>query len=214
MANDLIVVCNGPTLADVPLEFLKSRPSFGANGVYLFEGFEPTVYFATDQAFILHRTEEICALATRVPSYIRRPWNDIIPGSKPFCKVRDNRWSFAPLDWCGSGGTVTFVMLQFACASDAKRVLLVGLDHDYFTTATRPEHFHEDYLKGIEHPFEQLSDEQKLEYWTKQQKVCESGYTAAVTAFKTLDKEIINLTPNSYCDVFARGNLEDYLEVE
>lgn len=210
MTDELLVVCNGPSLADVDLDFLKSRPSFGANGVYLLDGFTPAVYFATDQAFIINREKELCDLATRTASYVRRPWNDRIPGSKPFCRVTDHMWSYSPLHWVGSGGTVTFIMLQFALASDAQKILVVGLDHDYFAAATRPEHFHEEYLKGIEHPFDSLSKAKKLVYWKNQKKICDAGYEMANTIFANHDKEIINLTPSSQCDAFERGDIEDY----
>ena len=210
MENEVIVICNGPSLANVELDFLKSRPSFGANGVYMLNGFTPSIYFATDQAFITAREEEIRDIAARTPAYIRRPWNDVIKGSKPFCKVNDHVWSFAPLDWVGSGGTVTFVMLQFAFASNANKVLLVGLDHDYFATASRPEHFDKDYLKGIDHPFDRLTSKKKLDFWRKQKVICNAGYQQAQEVFEHNGKEIINLTPGTFCDVFEKGDIEDY----
>ncbi len=207
MGDELIIICNGPTLNDVDPSWLKSMPSFGANGIFMLEDFEPSVYFATDGSFITNKVSEISDLATRTPTYIRRPWNDMISGSKPFCKVIDHVWSYSPITWVGSGGTVAFVMLQWAFASDAKTVYIVGLDHDYFRTATAPEHFHKDYLKGLPHRFDRLDDEGILEYWSTQKTICDSGYKLANNIFKKGNKKIINLTPGSQCDIFEMGEL-------
>jgi len=210
MQSELIIVCNGPSLANVELDFLKSRPSFGANGVFLVDGFLPAVYFSIDQAFIMARQEEIRDLATRTAAYIRRPWSDQFPESRPLCLVRETFWSHAPLNWVGSGGSVLFTMLQFAAASDAKKVLLVGFDFDYFDKPIRPEHFHPDYLNDVPHPFDDINDERKLKYWEKTKALCDTAHEIARKSFDDLGKEIINLTPNSQCDAFVMGDIEDY----
>ena len=210
MTDELIVVCNGPSLADVDLSFLKSRPSFGANGIFYFDEFIPSVYFCFDQAFIIANQEPIRDMANRTAAYIRRPWNEGIPQSRPVCRVPETLWSHAPLEWTGSGGSITFTMLQFAGASDAKKVLLVGFDYDYFENPKTPDHFHSDYMKGVDHPFNKESDERKLRYWKRMKKLCDQGNAMAVENFKRLGKEIINLTPESQCDIFVKGDIEDY----
>ena len=39
-----IVIGNGISLKDVPLEFLKSHPSLGCNRIFMLEDFIPTYY--------------------------------------------------------------------------------------------------------------------------------------------------------------------------
>ncbi len=210
MADELIVVCNGPSLADVELSFLKSRPSFGANGIFYFDGFTPSVYFCYDQAFIVANQEPIREMARATATFIRRPWNEGIPGSKPICRVPETLWSHSPMEWTGSGGSVLFPMLQFAGASDAKKVLLVGLDYDYFDDPKTPDHFHPDYMKGVEHPFDNHPEETQLNYWKRMKTLCDQSNEMVVENFKRLKKEIINLTPNSQCDAFVKGDINDF----
>lgn len=43
-----LVIGNGGSLAEMPLEFLKRYPSIGSNHIFLLEGFTPTFYTAID----------------------------------------------------------------------------------------------------------------------------------------------------------------------
>ena len=47
-----LVIGNGPSLNDVPLEFLTRYKSFGTNRIYLLDGFTPTYYVAVDPVAI------------------------------------------------------------------------------------------------------------------------------------------------------------------
>ena len=47
-----LIIGNGPSLNDVPLEFLHKYPSFGTNRIYLKEGFTPTYYCSVNPLVI------------------------------------------------------------------------------------------------------------------------------------------------------------------
>jgi hypothetical protein len=80
-------------------------------------------------------------------------------------------------------GTTTYVELQIAAYMGFKTILLVGCDHFYDVEDPHGQHFYE------------------------QGKV---AYMVAKSEYERLEKEIINITPNSHLDVFETGNIEDW----
>jgi len=194
-----VIVCNGPSLAEVPLFWLESHVTFGANRVYLREDFQATFYTAIDTKLI--RTPELLEEVKEYGSkanmaFVNRAmdeqWPDnfiatncITPHDDDGNYVRE--FSPDPVKVVVEGGTVTYVNMQIAHWMGYRRLYLVGLDH----TSGEDLYFHPDYAE----PFEP-KDFTEGEY----QELTEFYYEKANEVFKG---EIFNLTPGSQLEVFT-----------
>ena len=200
------ILCNGPSLINVPLGWLESHVTFGANRVYLLPDFQPSYYTCIDM-LMLSDSE----MLVEVERY------GIMSSIAFVNRVADNRWpenfipltcmtpydddgnymdefSMEPLKVVVEGGTVTYVQMQLAYSMGYRRLYLVGLDH----TSDESAYFHPDYAE----PFDP-KDFTETEY----QQLTELYYRKANEIF---EGQIINLTPGSQLDVFE--NRSDSLQ--
>jgi len=104
------------------------------------------------------------------------------------------------------GNTVTFIHLQLAYFYGFERALLIGVDHYYgyegkpATQKTGKEnaHFTPDYY------------DDDVTYWRPDLAKTTHAYTLAKKAYKDVGREIINITPGTHLDVFAKGDWHDW----
>jgi hypothetical protein len=189
-----IAIANGPSLKDVPNEFLESYVTFGVNKIWLKE-FAPTYYVATDNIMGQYLNPFMLRLKCR--EYFLNPkirkhssvGNPILHVTKDEGVV----FSYDPLKWVSNGsGTVMFTVLHIAYLMGFSTVLMVGLDH------SGNEHFHPSYdLFGMAG---------KTYTWVP--KNVDRGYQVCLDAYEADGRRIINLTPDSKCDVFEKQDIE------
>ncbi len=192
--NTCIVVGNGPSLKDIPDEWLKDHYTFGSNRCYL--KFIPDVYACVNPLVVeqfKHEINEMDCLKyidsnsakhiiNSIPVIDRR--KPVFSGAKPFI---------------GAAYTVTSVLLQIAYWHGFRRVGLVGVDHRYSFTGKPNEqhlaeaidqnHFDPKYFSGVQWNNPDLERS-------------ELAYRLAKEAYQNAGGEIVNLTPNSDLDVF------------
>ena len=199
-----VIVCNGPSLADVPLYWLESHVTFGANRVYLREDFQSTFYTAID--VLMTSTPELRAEVIEYGSKSNMAFvNKEMGGEWPNNFIETNcitpydddgnyvrEFSLEPIKVVVEGGSVTYANIQFAHWLGYRRLYLVGLDH------TSGPHFHPEYSDPF--PEKSFSEEQY-------QEITEFYYEKANEVF---EGEIYNLTPGSQLDVFT--NRSDRLQ--
>lgn len=77
--NECIIVANGPSLDNVPIEFLNSRKSFGMNAIHLHKEFKPTYWCCCDDEtliraipFVIGWNKHLHILVAQ--SYMSRGW--------------------------------------------------------------------------------------------------------------------------------------------
>jgi hypothetical protein len=196
-----LVIGNGPSLRDVPVEFLCRYPTFGANRVYL--KFQPSYYVAINPLVVEQNKTDIRRLSC--PKFIRAGMG--IPSYALYSATKQP-FSFEPLSWVNEGWTVTYVSLQLAYYMGFTTVLLVGVDHRYqfdgkpnekrIMTGDDPNHFDPTYFKGQE--------------WNNPD-LAKSGnyYGVAREVFEAAGRRIINLTEGSALDVFERGEIASWM---
>ena len=207
-----IMIANGPSLNDVPIEYLMSRPTFGCNFVH--QLFCP-MYYANTGINHLDTEEKRDAIhpVLRDPNckaaFINRmfvhlfPFEEvygIISGGAYNAPQRDKgKFLFDPLNIIGAGGTMLFGLFQIAYYMGFDRVYVVGLDHDY---SGKDAHFYSEadvpYIEQA--PGAHYSYDNKI--W---QAKCDGVFTQCKIAFERDGREIINITPDSKCDVFEKG---------
>ena len=206
----VLVVC-GPSLFDVPMEFLKNNITVGVNRCYL-KGLHPNAmpqpdnikfwpdYYVAHELLARCYIHEVKWLHCRENFLYHRLVTEI-GGSIPL------RYTGVPAGFYGEdptksiyhGRTVTNIALQLIYYMGFETVLIVGLDH------TGDVHFHPTYERhrplgfGI------------LEWAEKHIKIVETAYQMCRDAYEADGRRIINLTPGSKCDVFEKQDLELWL---
>jgi hypothetical protein len=191
-----LVIGNGPSLSDVPLDFLNKYPSFGTNRIYLLDGFTPTYYAAVDPLAIKPFIGDIDLLDCDKFISSRFVRDGPIDDAYPLWSSILPSFSRTPDLWIYEGYTVTYVCLQLAFYMGFTTVLLVGVDHNY--TKDGVNHFDKEYINGV--VGWEVPDLERSEY----------AYHMAKTVFEHDGRRIVNLTPGSKLDVFERGEIADY----
>lgn len=188
-----VVIGNGPSLRDFPLDELEKYPTFGSNRIYL--KYVPTYYACVNPLVLENFRSEILAIPAvkflRIDERIEGVYN-LVSMSTPL-------FSYNPSSYVFEGYTVTFVLLQLAFFMGFEKVKLVGVDHRFIfqgmpnearlQVEDDPNHFSPDYFKGV------LWNNPDLERSAL-------AYKMARTAFEDVGRTIVNCTPGSALDVF------------
>lgn len=199
-----LIIGNGPSLADVPNEFLAKYPTFGSNRVYL--KFVPDYYAFCDKLWISDYIEDIKALDCKL-KFIRAEFANLIPGAIPLYNNPKRRvFSYEPYEWIFDGATVTFVHLQWAFYLGFERVGLIGVDHFYgyqgepgtLQTGRESAHFDPNYY------------DKNITYWRPNLDKTTRSYELAKEAYEKAGREVINITPGSKLDVFRKEDWHDW----
>ncbi len=198
-----LIIGNGPSLADVPNEFLAKYPTFGSNRVYL--KFTPDYYSYLDKHFVGKNIEEIKKLDCKA-KYIRREYASKVPGAIPMLQAGGLGFSFDPLDFVYGGYTITYTNLQLAYWHGFERVGLIGVDHEYkdagdpltWHTGKDKSHFSKDYYAEDETWL--INDFSNTEPF----------YKLARKVYERDGREIINLTDGGALEIFEREDWRDW----
>ena len=209
-----IIIANGPSLRDVPIEYLMSMPTFGCNYVHMLGDFAPT-YYANIGVNHLDTEEKRASIFPAMArpnckaAFINRlfahyfPFEDVVgimSGSVFKWPQRETRkFRTDPLDYIGVGGTMLFGLFQIAYYMGFDKVYVVGLDHDY--EGKEPHFYSEDdvpFIEAVPGPVYDYDNER----W---QARCDGVFTMCRIAYEDDGRRIINITPGSKCDVFEKG---------
>ena len=219
-----LVIANGPSLKDVDNKFLRKYPSIGCNRIYLKEHFTPTyfVQFGRNQVSTIELASDYYRLMSEVEaSFVNRfalehfnmyenaygistiplsVWDG--PDTNPEDKQRvGGAFSFDPLDGMGIGGSVIYQSLQLAFWMGFDPVLIVGLDHHYPKHLDVPWHFYENTpeVTDLSGPLGGRGG------WLKR---ANTAFENARMVYGDADRELLNLTPNTRCDIFQKEDIE------
>ncbi|NOX41210.1 MAG: hypothetical protein GXP05_12075 [Alphaproteobacteria bacterium] len=205
-----VIMGNGPSLADMDFSLLKNIPTFGLNRGYLLwqkREFTPTYYVAANDLVI----EQFHCDITKIPckKFLPLRWQSLFKGkstslflpqlwSHKFCSdITRGVWS------CG---TVTFASMQIAYYMGFKKVVLIGVDHNYIfagdpnkeivADGPDPNHFDNSYFgKGTRWNLPDIE-------------LSEKAYGLARQAFEADGRQIINATRGGALEIFPRANFE------
>ena len=135
-----LVICNGPSLNELPLTFLEMYPSFGCNTICEWYAFEPWYYVAVDDRVRREFGDLVLERFSEIPKFIPTPnlekW--IGPLFYRWFHRPGPLWPYAkqelwPSDMLSEKG-ITFacvpqVMMQLAYFMGFTTILIVGMDH-------------------------------------------------------------------------------------
>lgn len=210
------IIANGPSLKNINLKPLKNEITFGMNRIYLNKdkmGYLPTYLVVSNELVINQFYTEIellnCTTYLNWKSNKKIKDNENIHFFRNYLSLVD-KFSLEGEKGFYSGGTVTYICLQLAVQMGFKEIYLIGLDHNFKdkgipnSTEIRKQendenHFHPNYFpKGIKW---QLPDLVRSEI----------AYNVANQICNLKGIKLINLTPETKCDIFDKANYNDFL---
>lgn len=196
-----VIIGNGPSLNDIPNEFLQQYPTFGTNRIYLREGFTPTYYVSVNPLVIEQSLAEINSLSCRA-KFVSYPFANQVPGCYPLVSAPISLFSKTPDRYVYEGYTVTYVCLQLAYWMGFTRVLLVGVDHAYAHSGQPNEelvaegadvnHFHPGYFSN------------GAKWNAPDLLKSEIAYRVAREVFEGANREVLNLTTQTHLNIFPK----------
>lgn len=191
-----LVVGNGPSLKDIPNEFLSKHFTFGSNRCYL--KYKPDIYACVNKLVITQFGRELRGLSC--PKYVMAGFTSFVTGSMPLNLKHKLSFSKEPMEWICAGHTVTYVLLQLAYWMGYEEVGLIGVDHRFVfngnpnqeltAQGADPNHFDPNYF----------SDGKK---WNAPDLAASyAAYALAKAEYEKDGRSIVNLTPGSALDLF------------
>jgi hypothetical protein len=202
-----LVIGNGPSLRNVPLEFLGKFPSFGTNRIYLLENFTTDFYVSVNPLVVQQSAAEINAYGAQA-KFITDSEASLIDGAYPLMSVGSRIFSYNPAAYIFEGFTVTYVCMQLAFHMGFKTVLLVGVDHRFkmdgppnsetVWQGDDPNHFSPEYFKGTRWNNPDLPNS-------------EASYRLAKKAYEDAGRRIVNLGPDSALTIFEKGTVAEWM---
>jgi hypothetical protein len=200
-----LIIGNGPSLADIPNEFLDKYPSFGSNRIYL--KYTPTYYAFVDRLWVGNYIDDIVKLDCKY-KHIRQEHAHKVQGAIPIKHVGGYQFSIYPLRYVFGGHTITYVNMQLAYYYGFRRVLLVGVDHFYHKQGAL-ETKQKGKEQGLSHFTKDYYSEDD-EWIMPDVRLTEPAYRLAKHWFEGHEGEIINLTPGTKLDVFEKQDWHDW----
>jgi hypothetical protein len=204
------ILGNGPSMRGFDPARLDGTLTFCLNRGYLLwedSGRQPSFFVAVNDLVIDQFHREIAAL----PCPLFLPWifRDRFRGvpNAVFFEIRnDQRFITDARRGVAPCATVTVAALQLAYHMGFETVTLLGVDHRFKTAGPPhalirqrgddPNHFRGDYFgDGTAWHLPDLRQSER-------------GYAMAKAAFEAAGRQVVNATPNSALDVFARRELD------
>jgi len=204
--GEVICIGNGPSLDNVSIDFLKSRPSFGLNYMPTYnsflDGFLPTYWIALDQI----PTEVISSLPPEMPKFV--PFrkisyleaNGIIPQYPNVVgfKMGDMRHPGG----MGYGTTLLAAAHIAGAHMQARRIFLVGFDCAKAAKSKKP------YVAGktgCPHFYDPEHEAKAMGGWCNMFGIYDKW-------LRKQGQEIINLSYPTFCKSLDQGFFLDYME--
>ncbi|WP_428243091.1 6-hydroxymethylpterin diphosphokinase MptE-like protein [Gynuella sp.] len=210
-----VLVCNGPSLNNMNLSFLKREYCIGLNKIYLgFNKFRfyPQYYVAINSHVLRQSEHEIKKLTSR--KFLSAKASDIFKenslthlintGLPPSIFSTDIAYGI------GEGWTVTYAALQIAYHLGFKEIIIIGMDHRFQFEGRANEtnrmlgkdcnHFCDTYFSGQKWDNPDLDNSEK-------------SYKHAKEIFEKDNRVIYDATVDGACNVFKKINYKEYFGI-
>ena len=208
------IIGNGPSLRKMDLSPLKHEYTFGLNRIYLLfdkMGFSTTYFVSVNKYVIKQCAKDIVKLPC--PKFISWNAQHLIPFTSDMAFIRSRSGpkfcTNIAKEGVWEGATVTYVAMQIAYYMGFQQVILIGLDHSFWTKGQPnqlitsegddPNHFYPNYFgKGFRW---QLPD---LE-------TSELAYRLAKCQFEQVGREILDATVGGKLQVFPKVDYDELI---
>lgn len=212
-----VIIGNGPSLRETPLELLQRFPTFGLNRINLFwetTGFVPTYHVCVNALVIEQSLPEMVSMPS--PNFIS--WRGLSPSQ---LAAREDVFPLLSRPGLGfsddltrgvhEGHTVTFVALQLAYIFGFSRAILVGVDHRF-----SPQHNGEpnaavvSQAPDVSH-FDPRYFGPGYRWQLPDLAASERSYVAARQAFNEAGRSVLDATVHGQLQVFPKIDLRHLL---
>ena len=200
-----LLLCNGISLFDIPMDFINSHITFGCNTIHLAPPeLELDYYCAVDERVRRAYGDAIMERFGDIPKFVISPNLDKWEGDNIYRiqRGKGELWSHAPTtQWeigilkrkginyvCGP-----HVMMQVAYYMGFKTILVIGMEHSYYKA-----HFW-----GVDHG---TADIEQEEWWDR----CDIGHRKLYEGFLSTGTTMLNLTPNTNAIGLPRADWRIY----
>ncbi len=217
VGRECVLLCNGPSLRDVDFSKLQSSYLIGLNKIYLgtdLIGREPDMLICVNKK-VLEQSADRFKEMTSLKLLGSRAGMVVEPGPKTFyfnsSDPKAPRFSHDIVKNVHEGWTVTHAALQIAFYVGFRKVIIVGMDHNFPDAGGKPNeaqkmegadrnHFSPNYFGfGQQWDLPDLSNS-------------EISYRAARAAYEADGRMIIDATEAGHCRIFERMTLEKALK--
>ncbi len=211
-----VLICNGPSLADVPVGWLNEHTTLASNSFYAKPGLQPNFWFLEGRGHLKKESERLArAKHMDVPTSIlvnsEYAWADeferfagkIFPITYWRGEEKIRGFQPRPTDTGhGTANSVTYAMFQYAYEWDFDPLLIVGMDMKF--SADGHWHFYDQEDAPEFHEMEY----QRFLQWRER---AEESYQECADYFYARDRTVLNLTPDTACKAFERGDLDEWI---
>jgi len=204
----VVIVCNGPSLNNMDLTFLKNEHVIGLNKIYL--GFKkykfyPKYYVAVNEKVLRQSHEEIKKLtsikflsARALELFSENSLTHIIDTKNP--KEPFSKDLTKDLE---EGYTVTYAALQVAFYLGFNEVIIIGMDHRFDYDG---EPNHSTFLKGADNNHFCSSYFSNQQWDNPDLANSEKYYRIAKNVYEHAGRKIIDATLDGACNAFPKQN--------
>ena len=228
-----VILGNGPSLADVPPDLLNGKTVFGANQIYLVdEAIKKHIdyWFISDRLQMEKYADDFADKLNGWPvrKFIPSSYVDVLKfdtdTTSVFNHSFENPHSLFSIDQSViyTGKTVIFVMCQAAAAMGFKKIIIVGMDHNYDlkndagSKVIRSKHiktvtetFTQDNANSKTHFSEQYSDN-RVFHMPNYDAIAER-MKRATEVLTDQNIKIVNATPNSKLTTVPTAPITDFI---
>lgn len=209
----LLVIGNGPSLNETPLDSFLNVPSIGMNKIDLIynrTNWRPSLVVCVNNLVVKQGWNNF--LNSDVPVYLSWKSRRFIPAShrnkfQYFLSLNSNSFSQDIVAGIGSSSTVTYTALQFAYFTGANPIILFGVDH-YFNDKGKPN--------KIERRKDSDMNHFDNNYFASGQYWClpdldqsEIDYQLAKIAFENAGRKILDATIDGKLEIFEKISVSD-----
>ncbi len=138
-ARPMLVVGNGPSLSHTPLDEFVGIAAIGMNKIDLLfprVRWRPTMVLCANRHVMSQHQDRFDVIGIPVYYLWQSRWfmrQSRPPGATFFLNLNSNEFSTDITRGVGISGTITYAALQFAYYMGADPVILVGVDHHFFS---------------------------------------------------------------------------------
>lgn len=208
----MLVVGNGPSLNETPLESFEAIPAIGTNKIdliYRRTTWRPEMVISVNSSVI--RQNVIPMLSAGVPLWFPRKARYFVPAS---IRAQINWFHLRPSAafstdlprGAGFGATVTYTALQFAYWLGADPVILVGVDHSFAVAGKTPNQYER--LEGDDPNHFDPTYFADQRWAVPDLATSEDNYRAARRAFEADGRRVLDATIGGKLTVFEKLDID------
>ena len=204
-----VIIGNGPSLNDTPMELIRDEMTFGLNRLYLmFDkiGFRTTYHVVVNKYVVEQCAGDFQELAS--PLFTTVPNRAYLPPAQDrffLERVTGPRFSQDLTRGIWEGATVTYVAMQVAYFMGFSKVVLIGVDHN-FVSKGEPHKLVESKGGDANH-FDPSYFGKGFKWQLPDLETSEIAYALAREQFERAGRSIVDATVGGKLEIFPKVDL-------